>query len=107
VVLDLDLDLFTPQCELVANVVASVAQWERRIIGERTREALAVKKAEGVRTGRPVTLPASVARQIQRERAQGRSLAAIAERLNADGVPTAQGFAGIASPGVLIRHAPF
>jgi DNA invertase Pin-like site-specific DNA recombinase len=44
-VLDLGLDLSTPQGELVANVIAPVAQWERRIIGERTREALAVKKS--------------------------------------------------------------
>ena len=33
VVLDLGLDLSTPQGELVANVIASVAQWERRVIG--------------------------------------------------------------------------
>jgi DNA invertase Pin-like site-specific DNA recombinase len=43
VALDLGLDLSTPQGELVANVIASVAQWERRIIGQRTKEALAVK----------------------------------------------------------------
>jgi DNA invertase Pin-like site-specific DNA recombinase len=48
VALDLGLDLSTPQGELVANVIASVAQWERRIIGQRTNEALAVKKAQGV-----------------------------------------------------------
>src|SRR5439155_20494675 len=35
VALNLGLDLSTPQGELVANVIASVAQWERRIIGER------------------------------------------------------------------------
>lgn len=90
-VLDLGLDLSTPQGELVGNVIASVAQWERRIIGERTREALAVKRAEGVKIGRPAVLPASVTRRISRERARGRSYAAIAEGLNADAVPTAQG----------------
>jgi DNA invertase Pin-like site-specific DNA recombinase len=91
VALDLGLDLSTPQGELVANLIASVAQWERRIVGERTREALAVKKAQGVRVGRPPTLPAKVVRRMQRERAAGKSLAAIADKLNADGVPTAQG----------------
>ncbi len=89
--LDLGLDLSTPQGELVANVIASVAQWERRIIGQRTKEALAVKKAQGVRVGRPATMPRAVVKRIQRERAAGRSLSAIADRLNADGVPTAHG----------------
>ena len=89
--LDLGLDLSTPQGELVANVIASVAQWERRIIGERTREALAVKKAQGVRVGRPPTMPAKVVRRMHRERAAGKSLAAIADALNAASVPTAQG----------------
>jgi DNA invertase Pin-like site-specific DNA recombinase len=31
--------------ELVANVVASTAQYERRLIGHRTREALAAKRS--------------------------------------------------------------
>ena len=91
VALDLGLDLSTPQGELVANVIASVAQWERKIIGQRTKEALAVKKAQGTRLGRPPTLPTRVVKRMQRERAAGKSLAAIADGLNAAGVPTAQG----------------
>lgn len=89
--IDLGLDLSTPQGELVANVIASVAQWERRIIGERTREALAVKRAQGVRFGRPVTVHESVARRIRHERARGYSYAKIAARLNAATIPTGQG----------------
>lgn len=91
VALDLGLDLSSPQGELVGNVIASVAQWERRIIGERTREALAIKRAQGVRIGRPVTLPAKVVARIVRERAAGKTLKAIADDLNSSGVPTAQG----------------
>ena len=91
VALDLGLDLSTPQGELVGNVIASVAQWERRIIGQRTREALAVKKAQGTRLGRPPTLPDAVVKRIHKERAEGRSFRAIADALDADGVPTAQG----------------
>ena len=41
-----------------------------------------------VQIGRPPTLPTAVVRRIQRERAKGRTLAAIAEGLNQDGVPT-------------------
>jgi DNA invertase Pin-like site-specific DNA recombinase len=47
VALDLGLDLSTPTGELVANVLAAVAQWERRMIGVRTSEALQVKMADG------------------------------------------------------------
>lgn len=91
VALDLGLDLSTPAGEFLANVMASAAQWERRIIGQRTREALAVRKAQGVRLGRPVSLGADVSDQIRSLREQGLTLSAIAEGLNAGGVPTAQG----------------
>ena len=91
VALDLGLDLSTPQGELVANVIASVAQWERRVIGARTAEALAVKRSQGVRLGRPRTLPDTVRRRIHRLRETGASLPEIAAQLNQDGVPTAHG----------------
>jgi DNA invertase Pin-like site-specific DNA recombinase len=91
VALDLGLDLSTPQGELVANVIASVAEWERRIIGERTREALAVKKREGVNVGRPRSLPSNTVRRMRPARKRGLSYAEIAARLNRDGVPTAHG----------------
>ncbi len=91
VALDLGLDLSTPQGELVGNVIASVAQWERRIIGQRTKEALAVKKAQGVKIGRPATLPPPLVRRIRRERGRGKSFAAISTGLNRDAVPTGHG----------------
>jgi DNA invertase Pin-like site-specific DNA recombinase len=91
VAMDLGVDLSTPRGELVGNVMASVAQWERRAIGQRTKDALAVKRAQGVRLGRPRTMPASVRRRIQRERGKGKSLNAIAAGLNEAGVATAHG----------------
>jgi DNA invertase Pin-like site-specific DNA recombinase len=75
----------------LASVMASAAQWEREIIGQRTRDALAVKKAQGMRLGRPRVLPARVVTRIRRERERGLSLAAIANGLNRDGVGTAHG----------------
>ena len=42
----------TPAGGLVANVMASVAEWERRVIGERTADALAARRAAGVTLGR-------------------------------------------------------
>jgi DNA invertase Pin-like site-specific DNA recombinase len=89
--LDFNLDTSTPTGEMVANVIVAMAQYEQRVIGERTKNALAVKKANGVRLGRRPTLPASVRRRIARERDRGLTYRAIADKLNLDGVPTAQG----------------
>jgi DNA invertase Pin-like site-specific DNA recombinase len=91
VALDLGVDTTTPAGELVANVMAAVAQWERRTIGQRTREGLAAKRASGVRLGRPPVLPAKVVVRIVQERAAGRTLQAIADGLTAAGIPTARG----------------
>lgn len=91
VALDVDVDTTTPGGELVANITASVAQWERRIIGARTSDALQRKKAAGCRLGRPVTLEAAVRDRIAAEHRAGEGLTAIARRLNADNVPTARG----------------
>jgi DNA invertase Pin-like site-specific DNA recombinase len=76
---------------MMASVVATVAQYERRLTGVRTKEALAVKRSQGVRLGRPPTLSDGTLRRIGRHRARGGTLAAIAATLNRDGVPTGHG----------------
>lgn len=91
VALDVAVDTTTPSGEAMANVMAAFAQFERRLIGQRTKEALAEKRKQGVRLGRPRSLPAAVVRRIEREHKQKRPLRQIAAGLNADGVPTAQG----------------
>ncbi|MGP0111148.1 MAG: recombinase family protein [Acidimicrobiales bacterium] len=91
VALDVDVDTSTPTGELMANIYGSVAQWERRIIGQRTSEAMQAMKARGVRLGRPVELAEGVRLRIAAERAAGRSLRAVADDLNAEAIPTARG----------------
>ena len=91
VALDLGVDTTTPSGEMMANVLAVFAQFERRLIGQRTREALAVKRSQGVQLGRPPTLSDATLRRIGRHRLRGETLAAIAARLDQDGVPTAHG----------------
>lgn len=91
VALDLGVDTTTPQGELMAGVMAQFAQFERRLIGQRTKAALAVKREQGVVLGRPRSLPEAVVARIAADRAAGASLAAIAASLNNQGVPTAQG----------------
>jgi DNA invertase Pin-like site-specific DNA recombinase len=104
--LDCAVDTSTPAGEAMAHVLATFGQFERRLISQRTKEALAAKKASGVRLGRPPTVPQSVVRRIQRLRARGLSLRAIADDLNDGRVPTAQGGArwyAATVRGVLLR----
>lgn len=91
VALDCAVDTTTPAGEAMANVLATFAQFERRLIGQRTKEAMAAKKAAGQKFGRPRTLPPKVVSRIRRERKKGMSLQAIADGLQADGIATAQG----------------
>jgi DNA invertase Pin-like site-specific DNA recombinase len=88
VALDHGVDLNTPEGELLAGVLALVAQWERRIISARTKAALSVKRSQGVRLGRAAKFPPlepGIPRRIRRLHAHGSTWAAIAERLNAEG----------------------
>lgn len=89
--LDAPLDTGTPMGEAMVSMIAVFAQLERRLIRERTKDALAVRKAEGVRLGRPCRTPPAVAARIRRLRGKGKGLSAIAGVLNDDGVATALG----------------
>lgn len=91
IIVDLAVDMTTSGGGLITHVMASVAEWERRVIAERTKAALAVKRAEGVRLGRPRLLDPAVAKRIRRLRARSRTLQAIADELNAAGVRTPTG----------------
>lgn len=88
VALDLGLDMTTPTGGLVANVMASVAEWERRVIGQRTKDALAVKRAQGVQLGRPREVSDEAVERIRELHRAGYCVAEIARILNAEGVPT-------------------
>lgn len=91
VALDLGVDTTTPQGEMMASVLAVFAQFERRLIGQRTRDALAVKRAQGVRLGRPPVVCLELRDRLKKLRSEGHSYRAIASTLNAEGVPTAHG----------------
>ena len=51
VALDLGVDTSTPAGEMMASVLATFAQFERRLIGQRTKDALAVKRAKASSSG--------------------------------------------------------
>ena len=87
---DLDIDTSAPAGEMAANIIISGSQYERRLISQRTRDALAAKRARGERLGAAPALPMQITRRIVTERRQGRTFQAIAD-LMADGIPTARG----------------
>jgi DNA invertase Pin-like site-specific DNA recombinase len=91
VALDLGLDLSTRAGKRIATAFTIAAEWERRLRSERTREALARRRAEGKRLGTPRRAPAETVAKIRWLRAQGKSLQAIAEELNRLRIPTARG----------------
>jgi len=91
VALDLGVDTSTPAGEAMASVLATFAQLERRLIGERTKDALAAKRAAGVQLGRPPSISAQVTSQIVEWRTAGLTLREIVERLGHEGVATVSG----------------
>jgi len=94
----------SPADEFMRTVIDGAAQYERSLIRARTRAALAVKKARGEKTGGNVPFGYRLGadgvhlepRQDEQEtvslvlglRAEGCSIRAIADRLNAEGRPS-------------------
>ncbi len=74
-----DIDTTTPAGRLVFHVFASIAQFERERIAERTREGLDAARARGRIGGRPRALTAAQRDEVRRMRDhEGRSVAEVA-----------------------------
>jgi DNA invertase Pin-like site-specific DNA recombinase len=91
VALDLAVDTTSPSGEVMASVLSAFAMYERRLLGARTRDALQIKKQQGVRLGRPSSVSEETSRAIKRFRRRGLSLRAIAARLDSEGHRTGHG----------------
>lgn len=90
VCLDLGVDTATIMGAGMYNMALNFAEIERKFIGKRTKDAM-TKLKETKHVGRPRALPAeTIARAVQL-RETGLTLKAIADQLNADGVPSASG----------------
>ncbi|WP_019744560.1 recombinase family protein [Rhodococcus erythropolis] len=85
-ILDMGIDLATPAGNAMAQMLAVFAEFERRMISQRTKDALAQKKASGVAIGRPRLAKPAVVRRIVMERNAGLSFARIARTLTTEGV---------------------
>lgn len=90
VAIDLGVDTSSPTGELIANLMMSVAQWERRVIGERTSAAMQAAKRQGRHMGRVSALPQSTGDRLLTLRG-AHTLARTAAQLNAEGLTTATG----------------
>jgi DNA invertase Pin-like site-specific DNA recombinase len=86
---DLDIDTSTPMGEAMATISATFAQLERANIAQRTKDALAQKKKDGVILGRPVVMNSETVSRITSLRNNGLSLQKIADTLNSEEIPTA------------------
>lgn len=49
---DMEFDPKTPNGKLTINIIASIAEWERGMISQRTKEGLAHRKAKGIKLGK-------------------------------------------------------
>ena len=90
IALDYELDTSTAAGELAASALIRVGDWERGQIAERTRPGLTAIRTTAAKPASVRDDPQLSAR-IGTMRAQGLSLQAISDTLNAEGVPTLRG----------------
>jgi DNA invertase Pin-like site-specific DNA recombinase len=92
VVVDIDLDTGTPEGRLAAKALATVGGSERKTLMQRTRKGLEAARLAQRASGQPAVSDAPALKQrIADMRAGGMTLQAIADTLNAEGVPTVRG----------------
>jgi DNA invertase Pin-like site-specific DNA recombinase len=92
VVVDTDLDTGTPEGRLRAKALAAVASPEHKTLRQRTGKGLdAARLVQRFSGQSAVSHEAALKRRIGDMRASGMTLQAIADTLNAEGVPTLRG----------------
>lgn len=91
VALDIGVDTSTTNGRMLASILMALAQWERELISDRTKAALAVVRSRGVKLGRPRNTDYAAIDLILFLRDEGRSFGAIADVLNTRSMPTSQG----------------
>ncbi len=91
-ILDLNLDTATPTGRFTLTMLAAVAQLERDQTSERTAAALAAKKTQGHRLGRPASTATRLAGARALDlRADGLTWRAVAQALTDEGYTTREG----------------
>jgi DNA invertase Pin-like site-specific DNA recombinase len=91
IALDSAVDTTSPEGGALIQVLALFDEMERKLLGEReARPEFSIRRPPA-RLGRPSTLSADIVERIVGARKGGATWAAIADELNNDAVPTAQG----------------
>ena len=90
VLLDLGIDTTTPAGRVQAQVIAAFAEYERRLISQRTKEAMKAAKERVVHCGVTSKIPQEIVERIVNERLSGTTWMGICDGLDADGIPTAR-----------------
>jgi DNA invertase Pin-like site-specific DNA recombinase len=89
--IDTGLDSATPAGRMVFQMLGAAAEYERALVGQRTKDALAAAKRRGTTLGRPVIMVPNTKDELRRLRATGLSLAGVATALNQAGHVTPTG----------------
>ena len=76
---DPGLDTTSPHGKLIFSIMGAVAEFERDLIKERVTAGVKAARRRGVRFGRPHALDAQQTARVERLRAAGHSVRAIAE----------------------------
>ncbi|MCV6575108.1 MAG: recombinase family protein [Cohaesibacter sp.] len=80
-IVSLNVDTTTPAGELLFTIMSAAAQFEQRLISERTKEGLAAARKRGVRLGRPRKLkPEQLAKIKELASMRGHSRKQLAKR---------------------------
>lgn len=91
VLLDLGIDTTTPAGRVQAQVIAAFAEYERRLISQRTKDAMKAAKERGIHCGTTSTIPLEIVERVVNERRAGKTWQSIADGLDDDNVKTARG----------------
>ena len=92
IALDLNINTSTPRGRRVASTLIALSEREHERIAHRTQQLLGEVPANGHRNGRPaVKHDRELRERIGTMRAANMTMQAIADRLNAEGVPTLRG----------------
>ena len=92
VAIDLQLNTATDAGRLAANALAGVGTWENERLSVRTRRGLEAARTRGAGRARAAVADVPELRErVMRMREQGKTLQAIADTLNEEGVPTLRG----------------
>jgi DNA invertase Pin-like site-specific DNA recombinase len=91
VALDSAVDTTSTEGSALIQVLALFDEMERKLLGEREVKPEFTIRRPPPRLGRPSTLSPDIVERIVEQRKNGATWAAIADQLNEDAVPTAQG----------------